>query len=297
MDIRFIESLIAVVNTGSIAAAARNQLLTPAAVSQRIKTLEETLACQLLSRAGHAAKPTSACLKIMPRLKHLLEEADALLGDLDETGLTGDLKVGAISTVLTGLMPSTIQSLAVSSANLNLQIFPGTSAHLYAQLMDKQLDVIIIVKPPFSCPKQLKSTPLYFEQLGFVCSVNNKLSLTESLLAKPYIQYERSSWGGAIADTYLVDNDIQIKSLCEIDALESIALMAKRGMGVSLLPLWEGLNEVADNIKVIPITEEKYHRHITLISHRQAGKEPLINAFSETIIQESKIIAVDLPNL
>lgn len=287
MDIRFISSLIEVVDTGSIAAAARNQMLTSAAISQRVKALEVSLGCQLLSRAGHTAKPTSACLKILPRLKHLILETEALLGDLDETGLTGELKVGAISTVLTGLLPSTIQYLTVNAPNINLQIFPGTSAHLYAQLMEKKIDVIIIVTPPFVCPKHLKVTPLFAEQLGFLSSENNDLGVKASLLAKPYIQYDRNSWGGAIANTYLVDNDIRIKSLCEIDALESIVLMVKREMGVALIPIWKGLKDIADNIKLIPIPDKKYQRHITLLSNRQAGKEPLIKAFSEAISHET----------
>jgi DNA-binding transcriptional LysR family regulator len=272
LDIRFILSLIEVVDTGSIAAAARNQMLTPAAVSQRIKALEASLGCQLLNRAGHAAKPTSECLKVLPRLKRLVSEIDALQGDLDETGLSGELKVGVISTVLTELLPSAIQCLTLSAPNLNLQIFPGTSAHLYKELITKKVDVIIIVTPPFVCPKYLKVTPLYSEQLGFMCGSSNELGVKESLLAQPFIRYDRTAWGGAIADSYLVDNNIPVKSICEIDALESIVLMVKREMGVSLMPIWKGLEDIAGNIRVLPISGKKYQRHITLISHRQVGK-------------------------
>lgn len=289
LDIRFFSSLIEVVDTGSIAAAARNQMLTPAAVSQRIKALEISLGCQLLSRAGHTAKPTSECLKVLPRLKRLISEVEALHSDLDDTGLTGELKVGAISTVLTGLIPSAIQSLTISTPNLNLQIFPGTSAHLYKQLIAKKVDVIIIVTPPFSCPKFLKLTHLYSEKLALICSVNNKLGLHESLLAKPYIQYDRNSWGGAIADAYLIDNNIHVKSICEIDALESIMLMVRLEMGVSLMPLWNGLEDMADNIKVLPISGNNYQRNIALISHRQVGKEPLIKAFSNVISRKAEL--------
>jgi len=85
LDIRFISSLIKVVDTGSIAAAARNQMLTSAAVSQRIKALEIAMGCQLLSREGHSAKPTAECLKVLPRLKRIIKEVDALQGDLDAT--------------------------------------------------------------------------------------------------------------------------------------------------------------------------------------------------------------------
>jgi len=285
LDIRFISSLIEVVATGSIAAAARNQMLTPAAISQRVKALEASLGCQLLNRAGHAAKPTAECLKVLPRLKHLVSEVDALQGDLDEAGLSGNLRVGAISTAISGLLPGVIQSLAIDVPNLNLQIFPGTSAHLYNQLIEKKVDIVIIVIPAFVCPKYLKLTPLYSEQLGLVSNTSNELSIKASLLTKPYIQYDRNAWGGAIADSYLIDNDIHVKLLCEIDALESIALMVKREMGVSLMPIWRGLEDVVDSISVLPIPSKKYQRHITLISHRQVGKESLVKAFSEVALK------------
>jgi len=111
--------------------------------------------------------------------------------------------------------------------------------------------------------------------------------MKESLLNLPYIQYDRSAWGGAIADSYLLDRDIAVNTLCELDALESIALMVKRNMGISIVPIWEGLEEIAHNIKIQPISGKQYQRHIQLITHRQVGKERLIEAFSDTVMKAS----------
>ncbi|MEK6205629.1 MAG: LysR family transcriptional regulator, partial [Amylibacter sp.] len=49
------ESLVAVVEGGSISAAARGQGLTATAVSQRIRALEVEFVADLLIRSGHAA--------------------------------------------------------------------------------------------------------------------------------------------------------------------------------------------------------------------------------------------------
>jgi DNA-binding transcriptional LysR family regulator len=78
--------------------------------------------------------------------------------------------------------------------------------------------------------------------------------MNESLLAKPYIQYNLTAWGEAIVNTYLVDNNIQTKLACKIDSLESIVLMVRREMGISLMPIGRGLEEMGDNIKVLPIS-------------------------------------------
>lgn len=52
------------------------------------------------------------------------------------------------------------------------------------------------------------------------------------------------------------------------------------------MPIWKGLEEMGDNIKVLPISGKKYQRKITFISHRQVGKEPLIKVFFDAIIKE-----------
>lgn len=54
-------------------------------------------------------------------------------------------------------------------------------------------------------------------------------------------------------------------------------------MGVSLIPIWKGLEEIGDNIKVLLIAGKKYQRQITFISHRQPSNEPLINVFFDAI--------------
>ena len=284
MDIRFISSLLEVIRTGSIAAAARNQMLTPAAVSQRIKSLEHQLACELLNREGHAAKPTEACLSLIPRLTHLVEETAALKIDLDHSGMFGDLRVGVISTALTGVLPNVIQLLSFHAPNLKLQIFPGTSSSLYDKLLDKTLDVILVVKPPFVCPKYLKLEHLYSEKLGLICHKSNSLNITESLVHLPYIQYDRLAWGGAIADSFLLENDIPVNTLCELDALESIAMMVKNEMGVSLTPIWQGLRDFSSHVKILPIQQNRFARQIELISHRQVGKERLLSTFSTCVL-------------
>lgn len=56
METRYLKSLIAVVDSGSIADAARAEHLTAAAVGQRVQALERELGFALLSRSGHAAR-------------------------------------------------------------------------------------------------------------------------------------------------------------------------------------------------------------------------------------------------
>ena len=148
MDIRYLASLVAVVECGSIAQAARLQNLTAAAIGQRISVLEKHFNTELLNRNSHKATPTEACLNLLPRSKHIVHEFHSLSADLNHSGLAGKFKLGAISTAVTGMLPKAIKNLAGSAPGLVLQIKPGTSNLLYEELTERRIDAAIIVSPP-----------------------------------------------------------------------------------------------------------------------------------------------------
>ncbi|MEM5529191.1 LysR substrate-binding domain-containing protein [Gammaproteobacteria bacterium AS21] len=284
MDIRFLRSLMAVIDSGSIAGAARSEKLTAAAISQRIKTLENTLGCSLLTRSGHSAKPTDDCLRILPRLQEIARQVEQIRSDLNTTTLTGVLNIGVISSVLSGLLPRCIKYLTLQAPNILLKITPGSSAELYQKMLAKKIDLAIVVSPAFNLPKVVRYQHLLTEPLVLI-SAHAQHCIEDALKQQAYIQYDQHSWGGAITRQYLVDNKLAVNLLCEIDSLESIVLMVKQQMAVSLVPQWEGLSKLAPELATQIINDSKYQRNICLLSHRQAGKDKLIKAFENAVAQ------------
>ena len=286
MDTRFIESLIAVVESGSIAAAARVQGLTAAAVSQRIQALERDIGCELLSRTAHAAKPTEACLNLIPRAHKLVREAEALKGDIDVSGLTGTLRIGAISTALTGLLPSALCKLSEVAPHVKLHITPGTSQTLYDAFQSETLDAAILVDPPFDLPSTIEVDTLRKEPLLFLSKMGNNRPVQETFETEPYICYDAGSWGGRIAARYLADNGIHPDTLCELDALEAIYILVAKGMGVTLVPDWAGLKPVQKQINTTPIEDDRYLRKLVLITPRQPHRPKIIEKLKISLLSE-----------
>lgn len=291
METRYFSSIIDIVEKGSIADASKINNITSAAISQRVKALENILGCQLLNRDGHTAKPTSICLKLIPRFKRIISEVEAIAMDVDEKGLSGEIRVGAISSILSGILPNIIKDFSINSKNVSIKIFPGTSADLYNQLVEAKLDLIITVAPFFSVPKYILQLPLYHEKLGFISNKDSIISIRDQLSTKPFIQYDSKSWGGRLVEDYLSNQNIKINKVCEIDSLESIVMMVNQGLGVSLIPIWKGIENFKSNILITPISDKQYHRHISILSHRQLGKEPLIEAFSKTALKNIKAVS------
>ena len=65
------------------------------------------------------------------------------------------------------------------------------------------------------------------------------IAIAHDLLAnEPLIRYDRNQWGGRQADEYLRKVGIVPRERFELNALNAIAVMVDRGLGVSLVPDW-----------------------------------------------------------
>ncbi|QBX43889.1 LysR family transcriptional regulator [Pseudomonas jessenii] len=274
MDVRFLKSLVAVVETGSIAAAARRESRTAAAISQRVQALERLLGCTLLLRTAHAARPSDQCLLILPKIRAIIELAQDLQSDLHPDGVAGELTIGAISTALTGVLPTLIERLALTAPDLKLKITPGDSKSLYEKVLAGELDAAILVRPPFQPPKALALVVLKVEPLILVAPAAYAGQSLETLLrVHPFIRYDARSWGGQIAQRYLDEQAIEPNVLCELDALETIVMLVAQGMGVSLVPQWAGM--MLEGMYVLPVEDGQRHARELVVMHGSTPHRPL----------------------
>jgi DNA-binding transcriptional LysR family regulator len=265
LDIRFLQSLIAVVETGSIASAARREKLTPAAISQRVQALELNLDCTLLSRGAHSVRPTETCLALLPRARLILREAGRLKDDIAGGELAGELKIGAISTVLTGLLPLAIRETARLAPRLKLRLMPGASHVLFEQLLAGELDIAILVEPPFALPKSIVGHVLREEPLLYLTHTElADTDIAKHIATAPFIRYDPSSWGGRLVARYLEALKLSPEILCDLDALETIAILVSQGLGNALVPAWPGME--AKGLTIVPVpSSEAFARRIMLV--------------------------------
>ena len=239
MDIRFLQSFVIVVDSGSIAEAARRLDLTPAAVATRLKSLEEVLGTALVRRAGRTVKPTEAGLKILEHARRVLRDVRDLHAVANDDVPLGELRLGASSSALTGLLPPVLRRLYERHPKLALYIEPGTSSNLYHSVTTGALDAAVIVEPQFTLPKACEWRVLVEEPLCVLAprALAGRDPL-RVLATEPFIRYDRSMWGGRLADRYLRERQIRPHERIEIDALSAIAVLVHQGLGVSLLPDW-----------------------------------------------------------
>ncbi|MCG3883280.1 LysR family transcriptional regulator [Photobacterium leiognathi] len=283
MDTRFLETLITVVEQGSIAAAAREQLLTPAAVSQRIQSLEREFKCKLFSRAGNTVQPTNSCLMLLPKAKALVKDTRSLIETATDSHLKGTLNVGVNSTSLTAYIPSTLQYLRTAAPDAKFSITPGNSIDLYQQVIDGDIDAAIMMMPFGDIPKSLQYWILREEPLAVICHKSVHGTAKKILSQNPYIRYDPRCWGGKIAESYVQAEAITSEPIFDLDSLEIITQLVADNVGVSVIPYWFALDKFKNDINIITIPHKKYQRRIVAISAYHPQQPHLLNLFIDSL--------------
>ena len=282
MDTRFLESLVAVADCGSMAEAARRLNLTAAGVAQRIRALESEIGTRLIFGNGRAVQPTEAAAAILARARQLLGEVRELKSIAASGGLSGELRLGVIQTNVSGLLPEILIPFAAAHPQIELRIIRDNSAGLYPKVMNGEIDVAITSEPPFAIPKTCEWRVLREEPFVVLVPASVTGRDPHAILARePFIRLDRKVFAGKLIDAYLRNAGIRPKERFELDGLELIAVMVDRGLGVSLLPDWappwpEGLT-----LRKIPLPDRSFRRHIGLLWMRASLRVRLIHAFLE----------------
>jgi DNA-binding transcriptional LysR family regulator len=235
MEIRFLKSLLCVVEEGSIVAASRVEGITASAVSQRISALEDEFGITLLTRSGRSIRPTHACTVLLPQIRKVVTEGQVLAQSGAGMQPGGPVRIGATSTMLTDRIPAIVRRVSRDCPGVETGVSPGTSRHLYRMFQDGALDFVLCVLPPHPLPKSEWFEVLEAQDIGLVRRAD---AGGEQL---PMILYDRTAWGGKICQAVVAGTFPERPVLCELDALETIAIMVDSGLGEAVLPRWPGL--------------------------------------------------------
>ena len=281
MDIRYLHCFVSVVECGSIAEVARRLDLTPAAVAARIRSLEQDLDVALIQRDGRSVKPTQEGLKILDKAKTLVRDARGLQACAKDANTLGEFRLGASTSVLSTMLPRVFAAFFECYPQLSMFVEPGTSSHLYHQVTTGNLDAAIIVQPQFSIPKGFSWQLLVEDELTVVAPANMQTREPHDILQnEPFLRYDRSTWGGRMADRYLQKHELHPKERLEIDGAAAISAMVAQGLGVSLIPL--SLIEPVEAGKVIhlslPFSAPK--RRMGVLWATQRAQSNLASAFA-----------------
>ncbi|MCE5364316.1 LysR substrate-binding domain-containing protein [Pseudomonas anguilliseptica] len=281
--LRELKTFVAVARHGTFAAAGQQVGLTQSAVSAQMRVLEQGLGVRLFERSGRAAVLNAAGRHALPLAEQMLGLYAQMALPTSAAEWQGELKVGAIATLQTGLLPEALPRFRAAAPRVELKLVPGVSLNLLSQIDAGELDLALLIKPPFDLPKELLQISLAHEPFVLITPRSVTADDPLQILAEqPFVRYDRRSFGGRRVNQFLREQRLTVQEALELDELEAIVRMVECGLGVSLIPragLWL---QRPTQLRVIELGELTFHRELVAVL-RRAQRQPALDCLLECL--------------
>ncbi|MFL9889699.1 LysR family transcriptional regulator [Paraburkholderia sp. RL17-381-BIF-C] len=289
-----LKTFIAVSQYGTFSGAGARIGLTQSAVSAQMQRLEQELGFALFDRTGRSATLNDAGRETLA----LAEEMMTLYARLSERGAgaaeSGMLRVGAIASAQVSFLADALTRFREDRPGWRIRVVPGVSLGLLGQVDSGELDLAVIIKPPFALPSELEWRTLVTEPFvllvpkALVRGKGHARSWRELLRSEPFIRYDRTSFGGRLVDRFLRRSRLNVHDVIELDELQGIVQLVARGIGVALIPDSAGLGKWPANVAALELGEATFHREIGLVQRPRHSRQAVAGALADCIGMAAK---------
>ncbi len=179
-----------------VSKAAAKLSLTPSAVSQSLKALEEAFELRLFDRVGKQMSLTAEGKTLYQNLLHYQSGLELALNAIkaQSAKVKGRVRLGIFNGFSVPLSAKFLAKLKVECPDLEVDVIYGAPSELNRQLLYRKIDLAINLFSSKDEPR-IKELPLAKDELWLVSSKSpprRSLSLSE-LKEAPFIDYYRSS--------------------------------------------------------------------------------------------------------
>ena len=266
--IRELKTLVAVAREGTFAAAGQKIGLTQAAVSAQMQRLEGELGFELFDRSGRSARLNSMGHQTLAQAQELIRLYNSLGSSHVGHPATVFVNIGAIASVQRSLLPDVLARFHKQCPGCRTRVIPGLSMELINQVDAGEIDMAVIIRPPFALQSDLRWTTLVHEPFRLLLPRHVEGDdWAELLSSHPFVRYDRASFGGRQVDRFLRAAHLSVQEVCEVDELDAIVRLVANGVGVALVPQTATLRRWPAAVRAIDLGHHTFHRDIGLV-HR-----------------------------
>jgi DNA-binding transcriptional LysR family regulator len=195
MNIKHLEHLLAVAETGSFSRAAERAFITQSALSRSVLSLEEELGGRLVDRIGKRNELTPLGQEVLARARHIVRDVRELRrsAELIQQGDGGTIRVGLGSGPGALLMTPLLCDSAKHHPGRRVSIARGPAELQLYQLRARTLEAMVVDARRIAPAPDLQIEPLGELRTGFVCRANHPLTKLRAVTLDELLVYPIAS--------------------------------------------------------------------------------------------------------
>jgi DNA-binding transcriptional LysR family regulator len=236
MNLAFLSTLVAIVDRGSLAAAASHVGCSASAISLQVKQLEAWFGRPLFDRSARSVEPLPFALEVAAVARDVALRLDALRA-LPSGGVSGRIRLGTIASVQTAALPPALRLLRDRHPELQVEISLEDSEPLLAALKAGRIDAAVLVRPTGGGSSRLAWQNLERQPFVMVAPPEAGIGSPKELLQRyGLIQYDPALTGGRVAARYVRQVCPEARRVVDLRSIDAIVAMVAAGLGVSVVP-------------------------------------------------------------
>jgi DNA-binding transcriptional LysR family regulator len=256
MDLKHLQALVGIADTGSFSAAALSIGTVQSNISAHVARLERELEVQLVDRAS--GRLTEEGEVVVARARRVTQEIEAMVADVTalREEIVGTVRLGMIGTTGRWLVPQLFDLLRVRHPHIHLNVAEGSSVQLEQQLASGQLDLAVVTFPLSG--DEILAAELFDEDLMVVLPHEHPLSTKGSIALEDLADLELllPAPGTALRaeiDLATVPARVELTPAMELDGVRLIAALAFDGYGPAILPATAVPGNLRGQFSVLPV--------------------------------------------
>jgi len=241
MDLRQLEILQAIAETGSFTASGRKLHVSQSAISRQIALLEDELGEPLFLRVGRHVRMTPAAESLVQLGQRVFQDVRDTVGAItDRTrALRGTLRVVGGMTVCLYVFPPLLKHMKRVHPELDIRLTVATAARSVEEIRAGRMDAGLLTLPVEE--SDLVTVPVLREELLLVTMPTHRLArkrriVAQDLANEPFVLFEAGSATRRVIDSFFVTEKIEPTIVMDTENVEIIKAMVKTGLGIGIVP-------------------------------------------------------------
>jgi len=243
MDLRQLEIIRAIAETGSFTAAGEKLHVSQSAISRQILILEDELGEPVFHRIGRRIRITAAgesLLQLSHRVFRDLQDTVSVISDTREA-LRGSIGLVGGMTVCLYVFPRLLAEVRRIHPSLDMRVTVGSTQRSIEMLRTGAGDLGLLTLPIEA--SDLVSVPLLQEELLLVTYPSHPLAAQKQIVPadldkQPFVLFETGSITRRIVEECFGRERLSPPVIMETEHVEILKAMVRSGLGISIIP-WQ----------------------------------------------------------
>ena len=234
MDLRQLEILQAIAETGSFTACGRKLHVSQSAISRQILLLEEELGEPLFLRVGRQVRMTAAAESLVQLGQRVFQDVKETVGKItDRTGeLRGTLRLSGGMTVCLYVFPPLLKHLRRVHPHLDMRLTVAIAGRSVEEIRAGRIDAGLLTLPVEE--SDLVTVPALREELLLMTTPKHPLArrrvvTPQDLAEQPFVLFEAGSATRRVIDNFFASQNIGPTVVMDTENVEIIKAMVRTG--------------------------------------------------------------------